>query len=83
MFVLRVSYIKGKGQSQDKVVQINYREEEKYPGAGDIFRTRPNRPWRPPSLLYDTMGTESFPGVKRLGCGVNHPPHLTLRLKKE
>ena len=30
-----------------------------------------------------TMGTESFPGVKRPGRGVDHPPHLALRLKKE
>jgi len=29
------------------------------------------------------MGTGSFPGVKRLGCGVDHPPHLASRLKKE
>jgi hypothetical protein len=30
-----------------------------------------------------TMGTESFPGVKRQGCGIDHPLHLALRLKKE
>ena len=30
-----------------------------------------------------TMGTESFPGVKRPGLGVDHPPHLAPRLKKE
>jgi len=30
-----------------------------------------------------TMGTRSFPGVKRPGRGVDHPPHLALRLKKE
>jgi len=30
-----------------------------------------------------TMGTGSFPGVKRPECGVDHPPHLTPRLKKE
>jgi hypothetical protein len=30
-----------------------------------------------------TMCTGSFfPGVKRPGRGVNHPPHLALRLKK-
>jgi hypothetical protein len=23
------------------------------PGGGEIFRTRPNRPWGPPSLLYN------------------------------
>ena len=29
------------------------------------------------------MGTGSFPGVKRPGRGVDHPPHLAPRLKKE
>ena len=30
-----------------------------------------------------TVGTESFPGVKWPGRGVDHPPHLAQRLKKE
>jgi len=30
-----------------------------------------------------TMGTGSFPGVKGPGRGVDHPPHLAPRLKKE
>jgi len=30
-----------------------------------------------------TMGTGFFPGVKRPGCGVDHHPHITPRLKKE
>jgi len=30
-----------------------------------------------------TMGTGSFPGVKRPERGVDHPPHLALRLRKE
>ena len=30
-----------------------------------------------------TMGNGSFLGVKRPGRGVDHPPHLTPRLKKE
>jgi len=29
------------------------------------------------------MGTGSFPGVKRPGRGVDHPPHLLPELKKE
>jgi hypothetical protein len=29
------------------------------------------------------MDTVSFLGVKGPGCGVDHPPHLALRLKKE
>ena len=35
-----------------------------------------------PSLSY-TMGTGSFLEVKRPGCGLDHPPHLAPRLKKE
>jgi hypothetical protein len=30
-----------------------------------------------------TIGTGSFPGVKRPGRVVGHPPHLAPRLKKE
>jgi hypothetical protein len=30
-----------------------------------------------------TMGTGSFPGVKRPGRGVDHPPQLASRLKEE
>ena len=50
-----------------------------YTEDGSIHR--PDRPWGPSSLLYKYP--VSFPGVKRPGRGVNHPPHLTLRLRKE
>ena len=50
-------------------------------GGSEIFRTRPDRSWGPPSLLYN--GYRVFPGVKRAGRGVDHPPHLVPRLKKE
>ena len=30
-----------------------------------------------------TIGTGSFSLVRRPGCGVDHPPHLEPRLKKE
>jgi hypothetical protein len=32
---------------------------------------------------FYTTDTGSFPGVKRPGRGVDHPPHLAPRLKKE
>jgi hypothetical protein len=32
------------------------------PGGGEIFRTCPNQPWDPPSLLYN--GYQVFPGGK-------------------
>jgi hypothetical protein len=52
------------------------------PGGGEIVCSRPDRPWGPPSLLYNGYRV-SFPGVKRPGRGVDHPPHLVPGLKKE
>ena len=48
-------------------------------GGGQIFRTRPDRPWGP----SHTMGTGSFPVVKQPRRDVDHPPHLVPWLKKE
>jgi hypothetical protein len=39
---------------------------EKNPGGGEIFRTRPDRPWGPPTLLYN--GYRVFPGGKVAGA---------------
>jgi hypothetical protein len=50
-------------------------------GGGEIFRTRSGRSWAHPASY--TMGTGSFPGVKRPGRGIDHSPHLAPRLKKE
>ena len=36
------------------------------PGGCEIFRTRPDRPWGPPSLLYN--GYEIFHGNKAAGA---------------
>jgi hypothetical protein len=35
------------------------------PGGGEIFSTRLDRPWGPPSLLYNGYGV--FPGGKAAG----------------
>ena len=50
---------------------------------GEIFRTRPDRPWGPPSLLYN--GYRVFPGGKAAGeeTLATHPYDLAPRLKKE
>ena len=52
-------------------------------GRGEIFRTRQDRPWCPPSLLYNGYRV-SFGGggVKRPGRGVDHPHHPAPRLKR-
>ena len=52
------------------------------PGGGEISHTRPDRTWGPTSLLYNGYRI-IFLGVKRSGRGVEHPPHLAPRLKKE
>jgi hypothetical protein len=46
-----------------------------------ILRTRPNRLWGPSSLLF--KGHRVLFGSKATGCDVDHPPHLTSRLKNE
>jgi len=50
-------------------------------GEGEIFRTRPDRPWGPPSLLYDGYRL-FFPGVKRPGRDVDHPPSSSAEVKE-
>ena len=41
------------------------------PGGGEVLHARPDRPWGPPSLLYNGYRV-SFPEVKRPGRGVDH-----------
>jgi hypothetical protein len=43
---------------------------------GEIFRTRPDRPW-------GLMGTGSFPGVKWPGRGADHPPPPSAEVENE
>ena len=43
------------------------------PGGDESLRIRPDRPWSPPSLMYNDYRVP-FPGVKRPGRGGNHPP---------
>jgi hypothetical protein len=49
--------------------------------GGEIFRIHPDRPWGPPSLLYNRYRV-SLPGVKRPGRGVNHPPPPSAEVKE-
>ena len=79
--------VRTKSKSQDKQdkelrVKCKERTKKKIPGEGEIFRTRPNRPWDPPRLFFYVGYRVSFPGVKLPGRGVNHSPHLAPRLKK-
>jgi len=51
------------------------------PGGGEIFHTRPDRPWDPPSLLYNGYWL-SPGGVKHLGCGIDYPPPSSTEVKE-
>jgi hypothetical protein len=48
------------------------RSRDRIPMGGEIFRTRPDRLWGPPRLLYNGYRI-SFQRVKRPGHGVDHP----------
>ena len=47
------------------------------PGGDEIFRTLPDRPWGPPSLLYN--GYRVFPGDKAAGAWRWPPTHILRR----
>ena len=67
--------MKGAGIAQSvQRLATNWTIRESNPGVEEIFRTRP---------ASNTMGTGSFPGVKRPGLGVYHPPRIAPRLRKE
>jgi hypothetical protein len=71
--------------SRDSSVGIATRYGLDGPGIeskwGRVFRSRPDRPWGPLSLLYNGYRV-SFPGVKRPGRGVDHPPPSSARVKE-
>jgi hypothetical protein len=48
--------------------------------GGEIFRTCPDRPLGPPSLLHN--GYRVFPTVKGSGCGVDHSPPSSAKVKE-
>jgi len=50
-------------------------------GGGQIFRTCPDRPWCPPSVLYNGYRV-FFPASKRPGPGVDHPPPSSSEVKE-
>jgi hypothetical protein len=57
------------GQKDLKVQNGSKEKNEagkKNPGGGEIFRSRPDRPWGPPILLYN--GYRVIPGGKAAGA---------------
>ena len=56
------------------------RSGDRIPVGGKIFRTRPDRSWAHRASY--TVGTRSFPGVKRPGHGVDHPSLSSVEAKE-
>jgi hypothetical protein len=63
------------------IIIIGWTVKESNPRGGKIFRTRPDRPWGPPSLLYNVY--RIFPGLKRPGRGADHPPPPSAEVENE
>jgi hypothetical protein len=63
----------GAGSSVGVATDYGLDGPESNPGGGEIFRTCPDRPWGPISLLYN--GYRVFPGGKlRPGSAADHLP---------
>ena len=54
------------------------RSGDRIPAGGEIFRTRPDRPWDLPSLLYN--GYRIFPGGKAAGT-LRWPPPSSIEVQ--
>jgi len=51
---------------------------DRNPVGREIFRTRPDRPWGPPSLLYNG----SLLGIKQPRRDVDHPPKSSVDVEE-
>jgi hypothetical protein len=60
---------------------LNTHSPRSNPGRSEIFRSRPDWSWGPPILLYNGYRVY-FPGVKRPGRGVDHPPSSSAGVKE-
>jgi hypothetical protein len=54
--------------------------ESRFGGGGEIFRTCPDQPWGPPSLLYN--GYRVFPGGRKRPRGDADPSPLLVPRSK-
>ena len=57
------------------------REYKQNRDGGGVFHTRSSWSWGPPILIYNGYRV-CFPGVKRPGRGVNHPPPSSAEVKE-
>jgi hypothetical protein len=74
--------ISGPGSSVGIATGYGLTVEGSNPGGGQIFRTCPDRPWGPPSLLYNWYRV--FPGSKeRPGRDADPSPPSSVVVKNE
>jgi len=64
------------------VQRLTGRPGDRIPLRGEIFRSRPNRSWWPPSLLYNGNRV-SLPRIKRPGRGVDHSPPSSAEVEEK
>jgi hypothetical protein len=69
-----IENIRGPGSSVGIATDYGLDGRGSNPGGGEIFSQSPDRPWGPPSLLYN--GYRAFPGGRGPGRGADYPPRL-------
>jgi hypothetical protein len=69
-------------EGRDNVVGIAACYGVDGPGIESRWRARFSAPVLTSHGTHPTMGTGTFPGVKRPGCNADRPPQLESRLKK-
>jgi len=69
----------------DSIVGIATRYRLDRPGIepqwGRVFLHQADGSWGPPNLLYNGYWV-SFPGIKQMGRGVDHPPPSSIKVKE-
>jgi hypothetical protein len=73
--------MKGRDSSVGTANRYKMDGRESNTGWGEIFRSRPDRPWGWPNLLYEASWVP-LPGVKRPGRGADHPPPSSAEVKE-
>ena len=74
--------VHGPGQMLQERFATGWTVRGSNPDGCEIFRTRVNRLWGPRRLLYNEYRV-CFPGIKRLGRGINHPPPSSTGVKEK
>jgi hypothetical protein len=79
IFLVLISVVGQVAQSVQRLA-MGWTVQGSSAGGGAIFRTHPDRPWGPPSLLYNVYRV--FHVVKRPGSGADHPPPSSAEVTK-